>query len=258
MQFLKNFYNKYLSVNLSDYENIKVNLDINLVVLAVALALVIASIGIYRHQTLVATLYKKLLRKEVFGKDLAVSLGDLGLADKSFRKLLTERYGNLKNSLLFIGEEGTTKEAYAESNETSSEIATSPLSEVSENPEPEVAAERAESDEDEVKDEKAGDGAAEVLSTASENPEFTSRETDNNAAKSGAAVKIYENDGLVSADAKFYIPEDKKDLANHILATNNSTLPRTLISCALILAVGLTLFFTMPEILSAINSALAK
>lgn len=249
MQFLKNFYNKYLTVNLSDYENIKANLDINLVVLAITLALVIACIGIYRHQSLVATLYKKLLRKDVFGKDCAVSLRDLGLADKSFRKLLTERYGNLKNSLLFIGEERPPKEAYGESNETSSEIAAASPTEEPENTETEAEERKAEDDVAKKNEE---------LSTASENPESTCSKAENSASKSGEAVKIYENDGLVSAEAKFYIPEDKKDLANHILATNSTTLPRTLISCALILAVGLTLFFTMPEILSAINSALAK
>ena len=223
MDFFKNFYNKYLSVNLADYENIKVNLDINFVVLGVTLALIIACFGLYRHQTQVATLYKKLIRKEAYGTEGATSLKELGLTDKSYRKILTERYGNIKKSLVIAGERRMTYEEYTESFKSKKGGKIIPENETADSA-------------------KIPDIPGEVLENS------TDTETESG--------HIYENDGMVSTDAKFYIPEDKKDLAYHILSRNGATLPRTLISCGLILAIGLTLFFTMPDILSAINAAL--
>lgn len=214
MSFFKNIYSKYLSINLSDYENIKINLDINIVVLSLTLILCASCFILYHKQALTTTILKRMIRQDVFGLDNAASLCSLGLTDKSFRKALTTRYGYMKQAIVIDGERN---EAQSQGKQ---------IKESSDNDEGE----------------------------AEQGSEYISKTSDSN----DAMPDIYGRDGLISKDARIYIPSDRKDLAAHILETHSTSIMKTVFSCALILTVGLTLFFTMPYILSAINTALSK
>ena len=217
MEFFKNIYRDYLSVNLSDYKNININLDINMVILGLTIALTVICFLMYKRQTLIEALFKKLKRCEAYGKEKAVTLKSLGLCEKRFRKLLTNRQGNLKPCIVIIGEKKPTYNEY-------------------------LALEKS------AKNKKS---KAEINEAT---PEEVDAET--SAEENKEQSDIFEKDGLISCEALFYIPEDKIDLADRILVSNTTTLAKTIISCALILCIGIALIIAMPSILSALNSAL--
>lgn len=62
---------------------------------------------------------------------------------------------------------------------------------------------------------------------------------------------------LEFSSAKFYIPEDKKDLAERAFAKNNGSLTKTVLSCAALIGFMLILIFTMPAILKLLASLLS-
>ena len=64
-------------------------------------------------------------------------------------------------------------------------------------------------------------------------------------------------DGLISPDAKIYIPNDKRDLVGRLLEKSNYSVPRLALSCGLVVGIALVLIFAMPEILPALNDLLA-
>lgn len=209
MNLFETFYSKYLTINLSDYDNIGISLQINVIVLAMTAGLCIGCIILHMRQSAIYTLFKKLVRIEAYGKENATTLKSLGLSDKRYRQTLTSRYGRLKQAITVIGERKQTYEEYQ----------------------------------------------ASLKSRGKEKPEESTAEE--GATTEAESVSVYENDGLISAEASFYVPEDQQDLAAHILERNSTSIIKTVLSCTLILAIGLTLFFTMPLILSALNSALA-
>ena len=62
---------------------------------------------------------------------------------------------------------------------------------------------------------------------------------------------------LEFSSAKFYIPEDKKDLAERAFAKNNGSVTKTAVSCAALIGFMLILIFTMPSILKLLASLLS-
>ena len=223
MEFFKNIYEKYLSVNLSDYKNIGIDLDINVLVLGITVAFIVISILMYRRQTVISTLFKKLIRTEAFGENKAVTLAELGLCEKKYRRLVLNREGNLKSCLSVIGEKRQTCEDYL--NGENNKKATAKTAEENTSEE--------ESDNRELSAERM----------KSESP---------------AVNNITDGKRLLSLDARFYVPEEKRDLAHRILESNTTTVTKTVISCSVLLVFGIALIFAMPSILSFINSALAK
>ena len=214
MNFIEKIYNNYLKVNLADYKNIGINLDINMVILCLTVCLVIIFILMHKKQTLISTLFKKIKRTEAFGAENAVTLKDLGLSENSFRKLLTDRQGILKSAITIVGEKKLTYEEY-------------------------ISAQKAKK-------------------TKSKTTEHDSDSITENKNESAAEISILDKDGLLSADAKFYVPSDNENVVDRILESNNATVTKTLISCVIITVVGIALISVMPSLLSAINSALAK
>ena len=115
MEFFKNFYNKYFCVNLKDYPNIGIDLQINKLLLLVFLGLCIASIIISYNQSKVALILKKLMRAEAFGESNAKALPSLGLdKDKYVLRLISSDSGPISKIISVVGFKKPTYEEYVE------------------------------------------------------------------------------------------------------------------------------------------------
>lgn len=261
MNFFKSFYDKYLDINLLDFEHIGFNLEINKVILFLAIALCIAFVGLYRHQTYVSHLLRRMLKLDAFGESKARSLRELKLSEsKAIRRLVTNREGYLKRCLFYVGESHTGVEdsSHAEgqvgSNATECKADTD-----SRRSEEAVSVEEA-SDSKEAATHEDAAYAAENQ----KNPNTPAAVSDNkvqNTTEQSREVTLqgvpFLSDGLISPDAKLYIPEDGRDLAVNMLDKSNSSVPRLVLSCLLVVGISLALIFAMPEILPALNDFLA-
>lgn len=264
MNFFKSFYDKYLDINLLDFEHIGFNLEINKVILFLAIALCIAFVGLYRHQTYVSHLLRRMLKLDAFGESKARSLRELKLSEsKAIRRLVTNREGYLKRCLFYVGESHTGVEdsSHAEgqvgSNATECKADTD-----SKRGEIFVSAEEA-SDRKES-GEAANPKDAAYAAENQKNPNTPAAVSDNkvqNTAEQSREVTLqgvpFLSDGLISPDAKLYIPEEGRDLAVNMLDKSNSSVPRLVLSCLLVVGISLALIFAMPEILPALNDFLA-
>lgn len=115
MQFFKNIYDKYLCVNLRDYENLGLNLEINKLLFFVFVGLCIASVFISINQAKISLLIKKLIRSEAFSEQAAKSLSDLGLGnDKGIKSILSKQSGVITRIVSFVGYKKPTYEEYVE------------------------------------------------------------------------------------------------------------------------------------------------
>ena len=75
--------------------------------------------------------------------------------------------------------------------------------------------------------------------------------------------KLSEIDGRLSPkinfkDAKFYIPEDKKDKAETFIADKSTTFVKGLVSCIILLAAYVVIALVMPSILSWVSGFIAE
>lgn len=219
---LKYYIEKFLSVNLKDYSNIGIDLEINKILFFLAVALTLGAIGLYIHGKKVALLFKRMIRLEVFGRDGAKNLSDLGLGDnKAIRRLVTNRAGYLKKCIKILGDERMTFEEYAE-----------------------------EKNRKERGEEKESN--AELIDIA---------DTESNiAVKEGETpcLNTYLSDGLISPDAKIYIPETSRDFALKILDNDSGSAAKLIVSCAIILGICSVLILFMPDILAGLNSLLGN
>ncbi len=248
MEILKRFYNDYICLNLSSYENIGLNFEINKLITFLAIGLIIAAFGIHRHQTNIYLLFKKLIRTDAIGESRAISLSDLKLAShKPVRRLATNREGALRRCLMIAYDNETASMGAAEglgANEAS----------------------EAEAESKSVTSESAAVTTIENKppsdSTNSETEGKAQANTKDESASSSEKSKYYAvpvaQDGLISPDAKLYIPEEKRDFAEHLLSSCETSLPKFLITVGLIVGLYAALIFTMPLILSGIDSMLAK
>ena len=82
------FYKNYLSINLADYENIGINLEINKVLFGLLIGIIVASIliGLQRNSMLI--LIKKLSRQSCVDSDSAKTLSELGINTYGVRTLI--------------------------------------------------------------------------------------------------------------------------------------------------------------------------
>jgi len=106
---------EYLSLNLSDYENIDVNFEINKFILLCAVALCFVAFYVnYRRSILVSTV-RQLIRHGAKDEESARTLSELGLADsRGIRKAIFED-SRLRRMITIVGEVRPTYEEYMES-----------------------------------------------------------------------------------------------------------------------------------------------
>lgn len=86
---LYEFYNKYLSINLNDYSNIGIDLEISKILFCFLVGLIIATVIVNYRRASMILIIKKLLRHEVFSEDSAKSLSELDANSLGVRLSLT-------------------------------------------------------------------------------------------------------------------------------------------------------------------------
>lgn len=100
------------SINLNEYENININLEINKVILLAfcALAIGVVFLNVYRGN--IRLCVSQLLRHGATDKDSAKTLTELGLADSKTVKFLLSRDTLLTKTVAALGEKKYTYEEY--------------------------------------------------------------------------------------------------------------------------------------------------
>ena len=122
MNFLKDFYHNYISLNLSDYSGFGIDLEINKVVFFASVVLCIASFVISSYERNLSLVLRKLYRSGSFSKDEAKTLSELGLSDnKAVKSILIKRSGISKRLISFIDTSAKENVVTEESEEQSGE-----------------------------------------------------------------------------------------------------------------------------------------
>ena len=113
MNFIKNFYNDYINIKLSDYKGFDSTIAINKLLFFVFIGLAIACLFINYYNGTATLLLKKLTRVGAHGEDEAKKLSDIGLAtSRSVKWLLKARSGALKRLVAIKNEKELTYEEY--------------------------------------------------------------------------------------------------------------------------------------------------
>lgn len=108
---IKEIYEKYFLINLNDYPNIGINLEINKLVIALTLGLVVASLLINYHRSYTYLAAKRLLRYGATDEKSAKTLKELGINIPSVRFALS-RSGQLTKMIRRVGEPHYSYEEY--------------------------------------------------------------------------------------------------------------------------------------------------
>ena len=108
---IKEIYEKYFLINLNDYPNIGINLEINKLVIALTLGLVIASLLINYHRSYTYLAAKRFLRYGATDEKSAKTLKELGINTLSVRCALS-RAGQLTKMIRRVGEPHYSYEEY--------------------------------------------------------------------------------------------------------------------------------------------------
>ena len=107
------FYNKYFLVNLKDYHNLKLDLEISKVLFCFLLGIIVTMIVINYRASGNIKLIKKLLRHECFNEEAAKTLDELCINTFNSRLSLTGS-GRIKKIIKRVGEKELTYEEYVE------------------------------------------------------------------------------------------------------------------------------------------------
>ena len=112
MSFLE-FYNKYFEINLNDYPEIGIDLEISRVLLAFLIAIIVATVIINVNRAATITFIKKLVRLEALSEENAKSIKELKL-NNVFASIAIKSNGKVKNIIQRVGEKKYTYEEYTE------------------------------------------------------------------------------------------------------------------------------------------------
>lgn len=107
------FYNKYFLVNLNDYSNIKIDLEISKILFFLLVGIIIATVIVNYRRASMILIIKKLLRHEIFSEDSAKNLSELGIDNIGVRLALSSG-GRLSGIVLRAGEKKYTYEEYSQ------------------------------------------------------------------------------------------------------------------------------------------------
>ncbi len=109
---LYEFYNKYLSINLNDYSNIGIDLEISKILFCFLVGLIIVTVIINYRRASMILIIKKLLRHEVLSEDKAKTLSELD-ADNFGTRLSLRSDKRLLQVVKRAGEKQYTYEEYS-------------------------------------------------------------------------------------------------------------------------------------------------
>ena len=107
------FYQKYFLINLNDYSNIGIDLEINKLLFIVTLAIILATLAISLIRSTMHIALKRMVRKEALSEDSAMTLDELGINSLALRLALSND-GILTKIIGRAGEKQYTYEEYIE------------------------------------------------------------------------------------------------------------------------------------------------
>ena len=103
---------EYLSLNLSDYENIGINFEINKFILLCSIAMCVVAFFISYKRSLLANTVKQLLRHKATDEESAKTLDELGLArSRAIRKAIFTS-AQLRRMISIVDERRPTYDEY--------------------------------------------------------------------------------------------------------------------------------------------------
>lgn len=109
---MKDIFESYFELNLNEYSNIGIDLEINKVLLALFVALCVSFFVIHFHRRTMYLIIRQMLRHGAVGEDNAMTLSDLGI-DRTFGvRYLILHSSELKRIVRIKGEKEYTYEEY--------------------------------------------------------------------------------------------------------------------------------------------------
>ena len=226
---LKEFYKEVFCLNLKDYPNFGIDLEINKLIFFVVLGLCAASVYFNVIESDIALMLKKLLRIGAVGEENAKTLSDLGLGShKRIERLISKNIGSVRRVISVIGirqptyEDFIAAEKAKRENSLFSRMVKAIASRLGKNKK--------------ITEEKLNEPSDEVCDAEN---------TQNDAVSKNSA----------NTDAiKLYIAKEKLELAERTFSKNGSSLLKTIGSCLLLLATGLVIMLIMPTLLNFISA----
>ena len=115
MDLIKDFYNDFICLNLKDYKNIGIDVEINKLILLFFGALIISCIIVSINQMNLTLLIRKLMKIEAYTEESAKTLSELGLADNAgIKSLVNKNDGRISKIIAVVGIKRQTYEKYIE------------------------------------------------------------------------------------------------------------------------------------------------
>ena len=96
------FYQKYFLINLNDYSNIGIDLEINKLLFIVALAIILATLAISLIRSTMHIALGRMVRKEALSEESAMTLDELGINYFAVRAALKDD-GMLRKMISRVG-----------------------------------------------------------------------------------------------------------------------------------------------------------
>ena len=283
---LKEFYHKYIELNLKDYPNIGIDLEINKLLFFVFLALIAASVFASYIQASIALMVKKLLRTSSFSEESSKTLADLGLdKHKTLKFALTRATGSAALIIREAGKRTPTYEEYIDIERREKELKKEKKKQKKANRPSLFSSLKKLDGVNSQPAAKNGNSTSPALEATAERSADTAAAPNENVETSIAPVEsanaatvregsadsacINEaNDSPVSSKellrraapdfdtARFYIPSDMEERALRYYNTKQGSITKTVLSCLGLLAFYIALVFLMPTVLSALSSLL--
>ncbi len=115
MDLIKDFYNDFICLNLKDYKNIGIDVEINKLILLFFAALIIGCVIVSINQMNLTLLIRKLMKIEAYSEEGAKTLSELGLADNAgIKSLISKNDGRISKIIAVVGIKRQTYEEYME------------------------------------------------------------------------------------------------------------------------------------------------
>ena len=219
------FWENYMEFNIRKATGI--DLEINKVIAVVAIGFCVSCFLLNIKQARIASLMRKLIRRDAFSEQSAVTLKKIGLDTRAYQKMLKSKEGVLKSLVRTVGDERPTDKKCPEFEKKNNT-------------------------------DTASDN--QIIAADKENPQKTVLFTEGNldCEKSPGSESIEPKESVpeskTETEQKYYIPFESKGEAMKILSRNDSSILKASLGSILILGCATFLIFMMPVVVSLISS----
>ena len=273
---LVEIYNRFFLVNLNDFPNIGIDLEINKVLFCFLIGVIVTTVVFNYRTSINSAIIKKLIRYESNSKESAKTLDDLGLDKYSVRNTLSSSGGRLAKIVLRTdntdnisaeGEEdkeadvSTGKSEITDDSKEKREELNADIKTIIESSEEkhEIATSEGETDtadaDYELSKEKAEVGKVVDVDENNDSHKDNVKAPKFGRSKSKKKAELYE-EKIDFKTAKFYLNPEKLADAQKIADNGGATVLNTILSCLLMVSFYVFIMFLMPSILSLINNFL--